>query len=164
MALQFTEFATINPARSYLFQAIVDGISPLLVRGGNFPFNAFESFSHLDENSVSYFVGPGDVADVDITIYENEERSAWKFFIDWRNLIINENGTYNLPSKYKKKIELELLGTKRTSNMKLIYNGAWPKRISNVIPDWANREPMTFIVTFSVDGVITEIPEFVTVV
>jgi len=160
--LTFNELVKQPISKTYYWQAILPGVESIFVKGGTYPYTVLESYSHLDANSVKYYAGPNDVEDVDLIIYETENNVAWNFFKTWNELVINPDGTYNLPSTYKKDFEVHRFRSSNTeaeqqedriANFKLGYEGAWPKRISDYTPDWDNRDVLIFTVTLSVDSV-----------
>ena len=146
-------FRDINPALKYRYEVVVLGVAPRIISGGSFPFTVIESYSHLDQNSVSYFPGPNDVGDVELTIYETESGEAFKFFEDWFSEVVDDSGFYNLPSEFKRRVEAYRLNGLGERVFGLQYVGAWPKQITPYEPSAEDREAMTFTVTLSVDGV-----------
>ena len=86
-----------------------------------------------------------------ITVRDDADGKAFKYFNDWRMIIYPET-TNSLPSRYKKTINVEMISPKLETNIRRygIY-GAWPMEIGNIQLDYESDAISTFPVTLSFD-------------
>jgi len=86
-----------------------------------------------------------------ITVRDDADGAAFKYFNDWRRMIYPEINS-SLPNRYKRAINLEMISPKKSTQVRrYVMHGAWPMEIGNIQLDYESDNISTFPVTMSFD-------------
>lgn len=104
-------------------------------------------------NSNWYYVNTDDIGNITMKILEGEDHLTTNYFNNWRNKIVNPDGTYNPPKLYKKNIIVYQLSAtlKVSKSYKLI--GYFPLKSSIPAFSGDSNEIKTLDVEFSGDSI-----------
>lgn len=86
-----------------------------------------------------------------ITVRDDADGAAFKYFNSWRRLIYPKMTSVS-PTRYKRIINLELISPKITTPHRIYkITGGWPMEIGNIQLDYESDNISTFPVTMSFD-------------
>ena len=120
-------------------------------------------FNNIEQGESVYFQGgkisfPGAHAlgpTVSMTLYEDNDALTMKWLTAWKSNIKNfTDGTYFMPTQYKRDINLSMLNTKNdiVLNAKLI--GLWPSDTTALQLGYGSGERLVMTQGFSIDRII----------
>lgn len=121
-------------------------VSPLLEE-------ALTSEKGHNANSFYYYLQENDVSSITLTVSEFVDRKSLGYFKAWRKLLINDDGTYNAPTHYKKDIMVSILGTNWDNPFNIKYRDAWPSRISVPQASYESNEAVKIEVEITCDSI-----------
>lgn len=120
------------------------------IQGVPFPGVSAEPFYEAGR-SVN-FPGLEEIEPFSISFFQDESPNIPIYIMDWKRLIMNEDGTTNLPSNYKKPIRIQLLDGKNRPTFDYQLLGCFPTSTTPLaLTNESGR--LTFTQEFSVDRV-----------
>lgn len=153
----FKEFARTQFAKSWMFlvedRFVKDTGATIFALNGVFPFIQWEAFQHHDGNTVRNYPEMHMVQEFQITFYETDDLRVFNYFSDWAQSILNEDGTYALPSKYKRPYVVYQQNKNSENIHAFRYERVWPREISPWEPSYEDRNVIQFTVSFTADTV-----------
>lgn len=106
-----------------------------------------------NKNSYWYTASNSDVGTISLTLHEMEDGSSLKYLTQWRDLIVNEDGTYNPPASYKKSIRFYRMSATKLDLHMYEYNGFFISEISPVSNSYDGNGITSYSVTLTGDEV-----------
>lgn len=104
--------------------------------------------------------GMMDLAPISIKMMEFEDGSTLNYLNTWQSLMINEDGTRNMPVEYKKDIRLTRLSQSGFDIHISMCKGCFPIEVGNINYSYESNAVTQYGVTFSVDSIEHEIIPF----
>lgn len=101
--------------------------------------------------SNNYNPSISDVEAFSATFFLDEDASTLEDIMNWKALIQNEDGTYNMPLDYKMDVIAMLLNGRGKEVALFRYGGVFPTTTSPLQGDYASSERMVLEQQFSVD-------------
>jgi hypothetical protein len=89
---------------------------------------------------------------ITITFAETSGYDVIRLFRSWKNLVIDDDGNFGLPSQWKKDITLSPLDETGDSVGSFRYTGCSPARVDPYEYDGAHTSHVSAVVSFSVDN------------
>lgn len=116
------------------------------------PFIEFDSETHPHHNKkVSYVSGYGINSDLSLDVIDTDDNLALRYFNAWKNLIKNEDGTFNPPSFYKRNLVYRHLSPSMETLINIKYKGVFPTQISDLTLKYESNELVTLTVSLKCD-------------
>mgnify|MGYP001415159082 CR=1 FL=1 len=104
--------------------------------------------------------GMMDLAPISIKMMEFEDGSTLNYLNTWQSLMINDDGTRNMPVEYKKDIRLTRLSQSGFDIHISMCKGCFPIEVGNINYSYESNTVTQYGVTFSVDSIEHEIIPF----
>lgn len=104
--------------------------------------------------------GMMDLAPISIKMMEFEDGSTLNYLNTWQSLMINDDGTRNMPVEYKKDIRLTRLSQSGFDIHISMCKGCFPIEVGNINYSYESNAVTQYGVTFSVDSIEHEIIPF----
>lgn len=104
--------------------------------------------------SMTYFPDFNDIAGSSITLYEDQYYSALFYIMQWRKLIIDDQGNYGVSNFYKKDLKVEAYSYQDSKNPVMVgtLHGTWPSEVSAFEYSYEGQDRIKVQVEFSVDA------------
>lgn len=103
-------------------------------------------------NTNSY-AGIRSLESVSLTAYEDSSRQASDYFEVWQNLVMDQQGFFEAPNKYKKSITVFVMDMTRKVIIQKTYKGVWPSGINTYELEADGTNRITTQVELSVDSI-----------
>jgi hypothetical protein len=117
------------------------------------PNYTYDTVKTQTKNTYWYSASNRDIGQISITMDEFEDGLSMRYLKEWFRLIENDDGTYNVPSYYKRDIQLiRYSGTKNELSV-LTYKGCFPTSISESTYSYEGSGILQYNVTFACDTV-----------
>ena len=117
------------------------------------PFFQLETKKVTNKNSYWYTASNNDLGTISLSIHDMEDGASLKYFIDWYNLIANDDGTYNPPATYKKTIKFYRLSATQLDLHVYTYKGFFVNEIQTLDNTYDSNDLTTYNVTLTGDTV-----------
>lgn len=99
-----------------------------------------------------YYPGAHDISGFTMVLYEDQECNTMKWIEFWKTQIKDmSTGLYQLPTKYKKDMKVELMNSKNQPVMTVELIGIWPEATSNWSLNYTDNGRLTVSQAFSID-------------
>lgn len=109
--------------------------------------------AYYEAGSNSYFPGINDVSAINMTFYEDQLASAMQWIMEWKAAVKDMNtGFYNMPSTYKKDVNISLLDNKNREIMVVKLIGLWPEATSSWSLNYTDAGRLVVSQSFSIDN------------
>lgn len=92
------------------------------------------------------------IGQITMTLAEDTNYSVIQYLRAWKNLIVDDNGNYGLPSNYKKQIQLQPLDETGASNFTFSWQGCAPTQVDAYDFDGSVSKHVSCNVVFVVDS------------
>jgi len=101
----------------------------------------------------TYYPGFHDISSFSVNFYEDSQGNVTRWLWQWKNRIKDfKTGIYNLPSDYKRNLNIQLLDTNNTPVINASLIGVWPADTSNYQLNYTNNGRIIVGQTFSIDN------------
>lgn len=121
------------------------------------PFVSIETDKAIIGNSYWYYGKQNDIGSISFEINEYEDGLSHRFMDTWKALMINPNGTYNPPVRYKRDIKFFRLNSTKSDIIVHTYKGYFVSAIADVANDYESNDIVKFAINLTGDSVETEI-------
>jgi len=162
-AIKFSDLDSIlAPLPSWRFYATLPTVQGTSLNGQNLSFliesfiapNAGVSFEDSPYNAgVRQFPSARTIEQIQIQLVEDTSLTVLKYLRAWKDLVVDDQGNFGLPSKWKQVISLEPLDETGKSVGTLSWTGCGPTRIDSLNFDGASSRHISINVTFVVDAI-----------
>lgn len=115
------------------------------------PFFEISTDSQHYANSFWYYATTNDIGEITLEIEEHEDGQTFEYFNAWKNLIINENGTYNPPIYYKRELRYFKVANVQLDLGMHKYKGYFVSNISDLSNSYDSNDIMRYSVTLTGD-------------
>ena len=105
-----------------------------------------------DKNSHWYFFNDDDVSPFTITLLEWQDFLCIKYFLEWNSLMVNDDGTYNVPTYYKKNIKVNLLSPDDKPLFSINHIGCFPNKKSIAEVNYESSDPVSIDIEITYDS------------
>lgn len=106
-----------------------------------------------------YYPGSHDISGFTMVLYEDQECNTMKWVDYWKKQIKDmSTGLYQLPTKYKKDMKIELMNSKNQAVMTVELIGIWPEATSNWSLNYTDNGRLTVSQAFSIDDQLITFP------
>lgn len=123
----------------------------------NIPFsNIQQAEGVFYQGTMKYFPKMVDVATFSVKLYEDNVGTTLQAIDDWKNLVRNPDGTYNLPAEYKGDFEISMRDSRRNLTLIVVLKGCFPLATESVELSSSGTERIIITQEFSVDNVVME--------
>ena len=120
------------------------------------PFVSVETDKGVIGNSYWYYGKQNDIGAISLEILEFEDGLSYRYMDTWKALMINPNGTYNPPVRYKRDIKFYRLSANKNDIIVHTYSGYFVSAIADVNNDYESNELVKYAINFTGDSVSTE--------
>jgi len=129
-------------------------LEPSFLESIDLPFNNISiADSWHGGSGFTYYPGTHDISSFSCTFYEDNHATTTKWLIAWKALVKDmDTGFYNLPSVFKKNINVIMLDSKNNSVLKAEMTGLWPAETGNFALNYSDSGRIIITQTFSCDG------------
>lgn len=124
----------------------------------------FKTFDTRKAGTVKYFhtAGHVDVPSISLTVDEYEDGLTTQYFDDWMHKIKNNNGTYNPPNYYKRKLKVYRMSAAKLDLHVVEYIGVFPYDVNAINYSYDSNGILQLNVRLMVDEYHTSyVPEAV---
>lgn len=107
------------PDAGDLYQCIAEKITAT--------FPKIPAKSRFTHGRMNYFPDNNEIDGISVTFYETYDYDVTRWLSRWRGRVVHEDGTYGVPSDYKKDVTAQMFlpGSEQPA-LTLVYKGAWP--------------------------------------
>lgn len=120
----------------------------------NAPLRSFDNNVQYQRGRDNKYASKQNVSNLSLKCYEDSTGKTQAYLEAWRNLVIGEDGQFNLPVNYKKDITLVILDVSRAISVyTLVYHGCWPVSADAFQLSSGASERLIASQEFSVDSV-----------
>ena len=117
------------------------------------PYNIMETDKAMHGNSFWYFPTSSDIGSITIEVMEYEDGLSYRYFDAWQKMIANNNGTFNPPNFYKRKVNFFRLNSNKDDVLIDTYSGYFVSGIGESSNDYESNNIVRLTVTLTGDSV-----------
>lgn len=117
------------------------------------PFFQFDTKKVTNKNTYWYTASNNDIGQITLSVQDMEDGGTLKYFTDWKNLIQNDDGTYNPPAEYKKTIKFYRLSATKLDLHVYTYEGFFVSEIQTMNNTYDSNDITTYSITLAGDDV-----------
>ena len=119
------------------------------------PFMSMETEKAVTGNSYWYYAKHNDIGGIAFDVMEFEDGLTTLYFEAWKSLIINPNGTYNVPYIYKHSIPFYRLNGMKQEIIVHDYQGYFVSGIADSSNDYEANDIVKYSISLTGDSVNT---------
>lgn len=124
------------------------------------PYFQMDTKKITDRNSYWYSASNNDIGAINITMDEFEDGATYRYLNDWKNLIVNADGTYNPPAAYKRTVKFIRMSATNLDLHVHFYEGYFISELSNIQNSYEGNGVLQYTATLTGDNINTVlIPE-----
>lgn len=116
------------------------------------PYFNIETDKVIDGASFWYRLNHNDIGGISMVIEEQEDGKTWDYLSSWRDLAVNNNGTYNPPVFYKRDIRVYRLNTMKLDFQEFVYSGYFLNEVSSIQNGYTGGDLLKYNVQFTGDS------------
>ena len=148
----FNQVEDLYEVDSYIHLSLSKRINNISI-----PFVSVEADKGIIGNSYWYYGKQNDIGSINLEILEFEDGLSYRFMDTWKALMINPNGTYNPPVRYKRDLKFYRLSANKDDIIVHTYHGYFVNAIADVNNDYEGNEIIKYAISLTGDSVSTEV-------
>lgn len=144
----------LDPIFGWNFDAFLnDIVSTAYIEEVSVPYYHFDRLPHYRGGKNYYFPGDFDLSQFAVQFYEDRMLTTTRAMMGWRSMIRNRNNTVNMPSSYKKKLQVAIKDQHFQVVGTAILYGCWPISWDPIKFSSSSNERVIMTVEMSADDV-----------
>lgn len=116
------------------------------------PYFTIETRKNIDGASFWYGVSHNDISTISLTMDEAQDGSTYRYIDAWKNMIINENGTYNPPAFFKKDIYVYRLNLMKKDFQVFRYRNYFPNEVASLSSTYEDNDILKYQISLTGDS------------
>lgn len=116
------------------------------------PFFQMDTKKITHQNSFWYSASNNDIGSINMTMDEFEDGATYAYLNLWKNLIINDDGTYNPPHLYKRDIKFIRMSATNLDLHIFHYKGYFINEVSNIQNNYEGNDITQYSAIFTGDS------------